>query len=223
MSDERGQQRRPRRRAAPSVWVAPAGLGRLDDRVDEQGERGGDRQRAGRVIPAPLDRAAAVAQQARRQHQRDHADGDIDEEDPLPADVGQRAADQPARGAADAAERAPDPERLVALGAFLEGRGDDRERRRGHDRGADALQRPRGDQRRRRPREPAQQRGEREQHQPGHEDAGRPSRSAARPPSRSSPPNVSAYALRTHCRSWVRSRGPARSTAARRPRSRRRG
>ena len=48
--------------------------------------------------------------------------------------------------APDAADGAPDAERLVALRALREGRRDDRERRRGDDRGADALDGARDDQ-----------------------------------------------------------------------------
>jgi hypothetical protein len=80
-------------------------------------------------------------QKNRREHERGEADGDVDEEDPLPAKtVDDRATDQPRCRRADAAERAPDPECLVALGALLESGGDDRKGGRGHDRCADSLE-----------------------------------------------------------------------------------
>ena len=77
--------------------------------------------------------------------QRDRAPiGHVDEEDPLPAElsVSGPPISQPAV-APIPAQRAPDAQRLVALGARLEGRDDDRQRGRRQDRGADALDRPR--------------------------------------------------------------------------------
>src|SRR5262249_49978874 len=102
-------------------------------------------------------------------------DGDVDEEDPLPAEpVDDRTADQPSGGCADAAERAPDPERLVPLGSLLEGGGDDRERTRGHDRGPDPLEGTRPNQRLIRPGEPTEKRGEREEDEADHEHSAAP-------------------------------------------------
>src|SRR5262249_21893887 len=92
------------------------------------------------------------------------AEGDVDEEDPLPAGaVDEWAADQPGRGGADGAEPAPDPKRLVPLGALLERGCDDRERSRGHDRGAGALDDTGG-----------KERGGREEEDTGHEQAAAP-------------------------------------------------
>src|SRR5262249_56572682 len=106
----------------------------------------------------------APGRQTGREGGRGEAAGDVDEEDPPPAEaLDDRAADQPGGGRPDPAERAPDPERLVALGPLLEGGGDDRERRRGHDRGPDPLEGTRPDQRLVRPGKPTEQRREREQ------------------------------------------------------------
>ena len=72
---------------AERLRAAPAGLGSLDDRVDQRDERGGDRHRA-RGVEAPLPAArAALGQQDRAQG--GHASGDrhVDEEDPLPAEA----------------------------------------------------------------------------------------------------------------------------------------
>ena len=88
-----------------------------------------------------------------------------------PSVFGEDAAEQHAGGAAGAGDRAPDPERFVALGAVAEGGGDDRERGGGEDRRAQALHRAGGDQLARVGGEAARQRGEREEDQPGHEDA----------------------------------------------------
>src|SRR5918997_842682 len=103
--------------------------------------------------------------------ERDQPHRDVDEEDPLPAGpVDERAGDQVPRGGAEGAEHAPDRERLVALGALERGR-DDREGGGGHDRRPDALHGTGPDQRARRPGQPAEQRGEREQPEPDHEQA----------------------------------------------------
>ena len=77
-----------------------------------------------------------------RQHERGDPDRDVDEEDPRPRErlVEDAAEEQPDRAAADR-DRGPDAERLRALGAFREGRRDDRERGRRDERGAEALQR----------------------------------------------------------------------------------
>ena len=89
--------------------VGPAGIRGLDDRVDQRHQRGRDRHRAGDV-EAPLPgRRAALAQEHRAERGHRAGDGHVDEEDPLPAEaVGDRAADQPRRGPADGAGRAPD-------------------------------------------------------------------------------------------------------------------
>ena len=99
-------------------------------------------------------------------------DRDVDPQHPLPAEVfGQHAAEQDAGGAAGAGDRAPDPQRFVALGAVAEGGGDDRERGGGEDRGAEPLDGAGGDQLPGVGRQAAGQRGEREEHQAEHEDA----------------------------------------------------
>ena len=101
-----------------------------------------------------------------------HADRHVDEEDPLPAEVlGQHAAGEHADRGARAADRAPDPERLVALGALLERRHDDRERGRRDDRRAEALNGARADQHAFGAREAAGERGGGEDDHAGEEDA----------------------------------------------------
>src|SRR4029450_9807174 len=58
---------------AERVRRAPAGGRRLDERVDEQTERSGDRERAGRVVASPSHAAPALAQAPRRQRARSGA------------------------------------------------------------------------------------------------------------------------------------------------------
>ena len=154
------------------LQAAPAGVGGFDEPVDEQDERAGDRERTGGVVASPRGRRPALAQEHWAERERDQTDGDVDEEDPLPAGaVDERARDQVARGGAEGAEHAPDPERLVALGPLLERGRDDREGGGGHDRRPDALESAGPDQSAGRPGEPADERGESEEQEPDHEDA----------------------------------------------------
>jgi hypothetical protein len=154
--------------------AAPAGVGGFDECVDEQDERTGDGQRTGGVVAAPRQCGPALAHEYRRQCERGQADGDVNEEDPLPARaVDDRACDQVARGGAEGAVHAPDRERLVALGP-LEGGRDDREGGGGHDRCPDALERSGPDQSVGRPGETAKERGEGEEQEPDHEHAAAP-------------------------------------------------
>ena len=60
-SKEHGRAREQEDRSC----VAPADVGRLDDRVDEQDERTGDGERPGRVVAAPRQRGPALAQEQR--------------------------------------------------------------------------------------------------------------------------------------------------------------
>ena len=88
----------------------------------------------------------------------------VDEEDPLPAGrVDEHAAGDDAQRPADGGERAPDAERDVALAAGGERDGQQRERGGGQERGADALDGADRDEHAGRGREPARERGGREQ------------------------------------------------------------
>jgi hypothetical protein len=83
---------------------------------------------------------AALRQQARGERGGREADRHVDEQDPLPARVlGEHAAEEHAGGAAGAGHGTPDAHRLVALGALGEHHRDERERGRGEQRGAEAL------------------------------------------------------------------------------------
>ena len=94
---------------------------------------------------ADSERLSAISRG--RERGGDQRDRHVDPQHPLPAEaVGEDAAEQHAGGAARAGDRAPDAERLVALGAVAEGGGDDRQRRGRDDRRAEALDRARGDQ-----------------------------------------------------------------------------
>ena len=189
-------------RSAIVLVAFPAVLRRAGDRVDQQHQpaRAGDRPE--RVKPPAHGGGPAVGDESRCERQRGCADRDVQVEDVLPPGVaGEKpAADQP-DGRAGGSEPAPDPKRLVALGALLEHVHHDR-----HGGGHHASPR-------RVPERPGSRSGMlRSVASPQASDAAvntaspsirirrRPSRSAARPPSRRKPPNVIAYAVTTHCR-----------------------
>ena len=169
--DEHGDQAERQRQEADRLARAPAGVGRLDQRVDQDRETGGDADRAPGVEVPGLGLGPALEDQARGDERRGDPDREVDPQDPLPADVlGEDAAEQDARGATGSGDRAPHAQRLVALGAVGEGGRDDRQRRRREQRGAHALNGAGGDQRRLGLGEPADQRREREQDEPADED-----------------------------------------------------
>ena len=95
----------------------PAHVRRLRDRVDEQ-------RQARVTLSAPSRSYSWTASSARLSRTKtgvrmstSDPDRDVDEEDPLPAEVlREDAAEQDARGGAAAADRAPRAERLVPLG-----------------------------------------------------------------------------------------------------------
>ncbi len=110
-----------------------------------------------------------VDEDPRRKHSR-NAHGDVDEEDPAPADVlGEQAAEERADRERERRDPRPDPDRRSAL-PRREGRGDDRERRRVHQRRADPPRGARGNQGRRVASEAAPERRGSEDDQAGNED-----------------------------------------------------
>src|SRR4029450_8134798 len=81
----RGARGRDSIMATGAPALPPADVRRLDNRVDEQDERAGDRHRPGGVVASPAQRGPALAQEHRRQRERGQAEGDGDEEDRVPA------------------------------------------------------------------------------------------------------------------------------------------
>ena len=115
---------------------------------------------------------AALGEEKRCQREAGDSDGDVDEEDPLPAQsVREDAAEQHAGRGTEAADGAPDAKGDVALTPLGEGDGEDRERGRRDDRRAEPLERAGSDQRRLRPRQPREEGGEREDDDADEEDA----------------------------------------------------
>ena len=158
---------------------APAPVVRLRD-PEHRGREAGRHEHRAEGVEALRADVAALGEQHGRERQRGDPDRDVEEEDPLPAqEVGEDAAEQHAGGGAEAADRTPDAERDVALLAFGEGRHEDRQRGRGDDRRAEALDGTGADQRRLVPRERREERGRREhdeadqEHAPAAEEVGR--------------------------------------------------
>ena len=142
--------------------VEPAGarLGRVGEAVDDADQAEGAGERAGQVEPAGL--ALGLGQVARREEGDEQADRHVDEEGPAPVHLGEGATEDEADRGAGAGHGGVDAHGAVALLAGGEGRGDQGERGRGGDRGADALQDARADHHRLVLGEPAEQRGDRE-------------------------------------------------------------
>ena len=68
---ERAEERRRAREEEQRLRRGPAGVGSLDDGVDEQGERAGDGQSPGRVVAPPRHRGAALGEQKRAERERE--------------------------------------------------------------------------------------------------------------------------------------------------------
>ena len=128
-----------------------------------------EREEAGDV-GARRSRVARLPQLPERDHEREHADGHVDEEDPAPAQrVGEDAAEQRPGRDGDADRRAPDRDRAPACSALIL-RSDQRERSGEQRSTADALADARDVERDDVPRGSAHERGDREDHDAGGED-----------------------------------------------------
>ena len=173
--EEGGDQRRGRGEEADRRRRAPAVLDGARHPIDQEHQAAGDRRGAGDVEVAVGEFGAALTEQPRSEPDDERADGDVDEEDPRPAEAaGQCPSEQDAGGSAAARDGAPDAECKVALAPFAEDGGQDREGRRGEQRRAEALQGAEGDQRAFRPGKAVQQRADGEERQPGDEQAPAP-------------------------------------------------
>ena len=162
--DERRDQRGGAGEERDRRGRAPAVARRAGQRVDEQHQPARDGGGACEVEVAVTEVGAALAQQERRERCRGDADGNVDEEDPRPAQVaGEDAAEQHAGGGAATRGGAVDPERAVAVAAFGERGHQERQRSRREQRAAEPLQGAERDQRALRPGDPAEQRAQREE------------------------------------------------------------
>ena len=143
---------------------------RLDQpvREGEEPDRGADQP--GKVEPLLARRVLRLVDERSRRQHADDPHRHVDEEDPTPADpLGDHTADQRADRQGQRGDPRPDPD-CGAAQPWREGCGDDRERRRVHQRRADALDGAGGDQRRRAAGEPAPERRAGEDHEARDED-----------------------------------------------------
>ena len=147
-------------------------MGRLDDGVDTQHQRGRDEQRADHVGSLAQPDPAVGLQEPRRQHHGSRANGEIDQEYPVPADrLGDEPAGQQADRAAGRRNEAKDADCSCPLPGLREHR-DDHPKDHSRARCAtDPLPEPGDDQHRLADRGAAEQRGRREQGEPAQEDA----------------------------------------------------
>ena len=143
-----------------------------DEREDEREDGGGEQGQAGQV-EGPAGLTLAVRQGPDTGHQQQHADGHVDQEDRPPARVEQVRADQQAADEL-AHHRAAGQHRGVPAHRAGPGRArvgalDQAEHLRDHQRGAGPLDKAQRDQQAGRAGQPAAERGEREQDEPGQE------------------------------------------------------
>ena len=170
--DERDDQRCGGTQQGNRRDGAPAALGCARHPVDEQHQPAGDRRGAGRVEVAMIELGTALTQQPWTDPKNQRSDGNVDEEDPRPAQrAGQDASEQHACRAAASGGGAPDAEREVSLTAFPEHRREDRQSSRREQRTAQTLEGAECDQRAGRPGEAVGQRAHCEEGQPCHEQA----------------------------------------------------
>ena len=144
---EGGKQDKRRRQQAHGLDGAPALLWGSGDGIDQRHEASGDADRPEGVIAAPRRRQPALGHDAPSQRDHRGTDGDVQEEDVLPAGVAsEHASGQQADGGGPRADAAPDAQSLVALGALGEHVHDDGQRGGQHERRPDALDTPHDDQ-----------------------------------------------------------------------------
>ena len=139
----------------PSVGPRrPAVVDALVDGVDDRHQPAGDGDRARAMSAEPRPQAPAVGMNRSTSAISTTPIGHVDAGRPTPSRARSvsSAADDHADGGRAAADRPEDPERPVALGALRERVGQDRQGSRRGERGAQALDRPGGDERSQRPR-----------------------------------------------------------------------
>ena len=147
VGSERGEDDGCHGEPAERARRAPADVWSLDEGVDEQQHPGGDEDGTGEVEVALPAACALAGDQCERADACEEGDGHVEVEDPAPAGpLGEDAAEDDAGGAGEARDGGPGAERDVAVARVREGGRQDRERGRGHHRGADSLGEPGGDE-----------------------------------------------------------------------------
>ncbi len=169
-ADEGGQEDRRRGQRGDEGGRAPAPLRGLDEREREPGHAGHEQHDAEQVGPRAAGGVADLLEEADRDVEHHEADGEVDEEDPVPARLHEQAADRRAGRGRDRAGRRPDRHRAAAL--LGRERGEHERQRRGQERGgAGGLQGAGGDEQGDGVRRGAQDGGEQEDGQAADEDA----------------------------------------------------
>ena len=98
--------------------VQPAS-GASDIPGDQEEHRSRHGQGSGQIEAAQAFLVDALGEQAGRDQEDGESDGDVDEEDPLPAEaLRHRPTNQQAGGRTDPAQTPPDPQRPVPIGAL---------------------------------------------------------------------------------------------------------
>jgi hypothetical protein len=140
---ERDEEHRPCGKRRENAGRPPAQRVGGDDPIRQRGHAQGHEHGPEHVEVTVRPLAAALRHEVLAgQHNRE-PDRDVDEEDRRPAEaVRQEAAEQDARGRPDRSDGAPDAQGAVTRCPFVKRGRDDRKRRRGDDRPADALDRP---------------------------------------------------------------------------------
>ena len=145
MTSDAGDDHAPHGDGSPDH--TPVVVLRLLQSEDDEEEADGAEQHTDDVEAMRVGRQ--VRHQDRGHHERDDADRDVDEEDPLPPEaVDEKTTGQRADQRGDTGGRAPQTHGGAAVGG-REGAGDDSHRLRRHERGAETLHGARDDQQRR--------------------------------------------------------------------------
>ncbi len=169
---ERGQQREGSGELADRAGRAPALIGCLHQRVDQQQHPAGDHDGADDVEVRERRAASLTRNQPEDRAEQEHGDRGVDEQHPAPArSLGQHAAEKHPGGRGEPGHATPDAERRVPIGTLPEAGRQQRQRGREHHRGAQALREAGADQHAGVPGESAGERRECEQRCPGDEDA----------------------------------------------------
>ena len=203
--EDRAEHRRRREDAEHALVPVPVLA--LGEPEREQGDRRDEHRDADQVGQPRGARVADLGREPQREHDRDQAERDVDEEDQPPADLDQQAAERRRDRRADGADARPRADHRRAL-LGRPHRQHEPERVRRQRRRADALEHARGHERLHRRRDRAQRGAEREQREPDDEQPPAPVQVAE--PARRGP-------------AWRRTRSRRRSAPTTARRGRRRG
>ena len=170
--DEQGHEHGRECAESEDLRGAPAMVGGLDDRVDGGHQGDGDQDGAEPVDAVPEAHAPVLGDELPAERHRGQADGEVDEEDPVPAQrLGEGAAGQQAERAAGHGGEHVGAHRAGALTGLREFGDDDRQDHGRLHGGADALDEACGDEETLAGGGAAEQRGDGEDDESGEEHA----------------------------------------------------